>query len=105
MLYCDVTVDSCSSSGGTFVLFVPAEKAVSPQVSDSPLDAFMYVAHTALCIFNRMCHKHTAAFRAAAGVKSVFHICVCTLMMEQCLPAHLHKLHEAPGLQIYDSVS
>lgn len=34
MLYCDVPVDSCSSNGGTFVLFVPAEKAVSLQVSD-----------------------------------------------------------------------
>lgn len=105
MLYCDVPVDSFSSNGGTFVLFVPAEKAVSLQVSDSPLDAFVYVAPTALCIFKGMCHKHTAAFRAAAGVKSVFHICVCTLMMEQCPPAHLHELLEAPGLQIYDSVS
>lgn len=44
MLYCDVPVDSCSSNGGTFVLFVPAEKAVSLQVSDFAWDAFMYVA-------------------------------------------------------------
>lgn len=101
MLYCDVPVDSCSSNGGTFVLFVPAEKAVSLQVSDSALDAFMFVARTTLCIFKGMCHKHTAA----AGVKSVFHICLCTLMMEQCPPAPLHKLLEAPSLQIYDSVS
>lgn len=84
MLYCDVPVHSCSSNGGTFVLFVPAE-AVSPQVSDSALDAFMYVARTTLCIF-----KRTAVFRAASGVKSVFHICLCTLMTEQCPPAHLH---------------
>lgn len=105
MLYCDVPVDSCSSNGGTFVLFVPAGKAVSPQVSDSALDAFMYVARTTLCIFKGICHKRTAVFRAASGVKLVFHICLCTLMMEQCPPAHLHKLLEAPGLQIYDGVS
>lgn len=103
MLYCIVAVDSCSSTGGTFVLFVAAEKSL--QVSDSALDAFTYVARTTLRIFKGRCHKHTGVFRAAAGVESVFHICVCTLMMEQCPPAHLHKLLEAPGLQIYDSVS
>lgn len=62
----------------------------------------MYVAFmTTLCIFKGMRHKHTAAFRAAAGVKSVFHICLCTLMTEQCPPARLHELLEAPSLQIY----
>lgn len=45
--------------------------------------------------------KNCYIFEAAAAIKSVFHICLRTLRMEQLS----HELLEAPGLQIYDSLS